>query len=985
MKTTKIPTTSRLIQGTSKLLQKAKFTKWTAHQPVTKQLSLADDGSIKKTSTAAQLSAGTVTRHECSPKAFVTLLQGIGPNDCLSYGLPRNAQAMRVMTQSNFEVAGRPDDAMPRTADAMAWPDGPGILMVDYDPEDTILTPTELREALYRCCPPLRDAAHVWAASTSSCLTNSKTKQEVRGIRGQRVYVFVADAADIPRAAKVLAKLAWLNGFGYIKVSKAGSLLVRCIVDEAVFQPNRIDYCAPPICEEPLLQRKPKPVLHGDDHLTLDTRVALPDLTTDQETMYGQLVDQAKAMRAAEAAQIRAQYIESRAAEYVAKGLDNDVAVKIVRQALENQVLSADFMLRSEDGDEVTVGDVLSNKALWHGKNFCDPAEPYYHDDSRIARAYLNGPGRPIVRSFAHGGRVYYLSHATVTLRLTPGQRHEYMNHVAAILKERGECYQHAGRLVSITDKHCIEEFSDFAALHLLDRSFRCEVNNKGKWQPTDMPLNNAKYLRGALTAMFPLLHSVITAPIMVPTSGRIISTSGYDVETGIYACIPDSGCHVVTNPTLHEIEAALKALWMYVRLFPFSEPVDQAIMLTAMLTAVMRPLLPTAPGFVFDAPTQGSGKTLLVKVLAAMTGTVPTMSPYPGENHEDEMRKALFAKLLGGSPVIAFDNVTGEFDSPTLAVILTTPHFSDRYLGLSKVGDVPTNTLVLASGNNITLKGDLPRRMPVCRINPNTENPHQRSFDFDPLDMVTAHRQELVAAALTLIAGYRAAKVQQRPGVGSMASFSEWDDCVRQPVCWLYGLQKQGLLPSGSTPSGDVFPQLTDPADAINEAIQEDPNHLQLARLLEAWASDVLYGHRSTSAITVKALIAAVGQICSPQFAPVSGATDPKLPEVIAEIAGSGKSFFVAINTRRLGNYFAANVDTVINGLALRKGPQYQGTWTWWVEDVGGFRGFGGLVSAHAQINNSNIISITTVANQPTKPTKPTTAKAGATHAIAP
>ena len=130
-------------------LSDVKFTKWTANQPVTKQLSLADDGTINKSSTAAMLYEGTVTRLACDPAEFVEVLLDIGPNDCLSFGLPINERATKVTTSAKFEQAGRPDDQMPRTAAAMEWSSDPGILMVDYDPEETVLTPDELRDALY--------------------------------------------------------------------------------------------------------------------------------------------------------------------------------------------------------------------------------------------------------------------------------------------------------------------------------------------------------------------------------------------------------------------------------------------------------------------------------------------------------------------------------------------------------------------------------------------------------------------------------------------------------------------------------------------------------------------------------------------------------------------------------------------------------------------------------------------------------------------
>jgi len=76
--------TQTLPHGTVELAGKAAITKWTATNPVTKQLSLVNDGSIKKTSTAASLYEGRITRLDVSPKQFVTILKSVATNDCLS-------------------------------------------------------------------------------------------------------------------------------------------------------------------------------------------------------------------------------------------------------------------------------------------------------------------------------------------------------------------------------------------------------------------------------------------------------------------------------------------------------------------------------------------------------------------------------------------------------------------------------------------------------------------------------------------------------------------------------------------------------------------------------------------------------------------------------------------------------------------------------------------------------------------------------------
>ena len=961
--------------GTVELLQKARFTKWIATQPVTKRLRLTEGGNIHKTSTANMLYDGTITRLECNPVEFIKILQSIGANDCLSYGIPSNVQARQVTTVRKFMATGEPAHMIPRTAEAMAWPRGAGIMLLDYDPAETTLAPQELRDALYLCCPALRDAAQVWAASTSSCLINTTTGQEVRGIKGQRVYVFVADATDIPRAAAVLAKSAWLNGHGYIKISKSGQLLVRGIIDTAVFQTNRIDYCAAATCEPPLKQVKPKPELHGNAALALDTAIALPDLASEQEAQYQRLVTQAKAAKAGEAKAIRDQYILARVAELVATGMDHEVATKMISDSLERSVLGPDFVLTTEDGEPITVGEILQNRTQWHGARFCDPIEPDYHQDHRIARAYLLGPGRPRIHSFAHGGHSFELTAMIETVRLTAGNRHTYMHQMANVLNQRSELYRRADRMVSITPQSTFEVQTEHHVLTTFDRSFRFEKFNEKKkeWLVSDPPPALAQQFLGAFASQFPVINALVTAPIIEPQSGRLLNATGYDAGTGIYVAVPDDVHAINQQPTLAEVEHALKVLWWCVRLFPYAEPIDETIMLTAMLTAVERPLLPTAPGFAFDAPVQASGKSLLTKVLAELSGTTPVMSPHPGSSGEQELRKSIFAMLLEGRRVIVFDNVVGEVDSPSLAAVYTSQTYSDRILGKSRSGTVPTNSLILMSGNNVTLKGDLPRRVLKCRIDPKTETPHQRAFDFDPAAMVREHRQQVVAAALTVINGYFTLGNGVAFGRGRNASFDAWDDTIRQTVCWLADLQKRGLLPSGSTADGHALPRLVDPLNAIADAIADDPSLLQLGRLLGAWSATIGTGYTTATKLTVKELVNTRARVRN--VAPT--ATDPdclSLLEVIFEIAGVPRT--CEIDNKKLGMYLAAHADRVLHGCALRQGQPYQGAATWWVERVGDSCDSGDSVLSVSRKDEGKVVSIAGKHLQLTKLTRPAMAK---------
>lgn len=905
------------------------FTKLTAPKPVTKQLRLLADGKVEKLSTAQRLTTAAIERVMCDAKGFLNALRTVKPTDCFVYGTPKNAAAERIVTVQQHEKDGQPENCIPRTNDAFQWPDGPGVMMLDYDPDQSTLSPDELRKALYAVCPEMEQSAHVWAASASSRIFHEQTGFEISGIKGQRIYVPVTDAQDIPRAARALHQRLWLNGHGYIKISKAGSLLERSLIDQSVFQPSRIDFTAPAQCEPPLVQRKPPAHLHGNTKKFLPTASALPDLTPDEHTKYEQLVRQAKEQKKPEAEQVRATYMEARIHELEARGVGSAEAQQTIRDAFEHNVLHGDFLLYTEDDQAVTVSELLKDKTRWHRTRFRDPLEPDYHHDKRIAMALLCGT-RPILHSYAHGGQHFALTHALVTMRIVNGNRHELMEQIVAHLTRRQEdVFLRGESLVTLTDEGQTQRLNEHEILTIIDRSIRFEKYVSSAWKPTDIPPWFAKHLLEGFSRRFPALQAVVTAPIIDPVTGALVNEYGYDEDKQLFAALPVITFPVPTHPTLPEVAQALMTVWEPVRLFPLAGPADNAVLLSAILTSVMRPLLPTAPAFAFDAPTQGSGKTLLANVVAAIGGSQPAVSPH---SHDfEETRKRLFASLVEGSPSIVIDNVVGEVDSPALAALLTSKVYSDRILGHSKIVSVPTNALVLFTGNNIRLKGDLPRRIPKCRIDPAMEAPHERAFPFDPLELATTNRQKIVAAALTLIrAAQNAKQAGQSNGAGRLASFEVWDEFVRQTVCWLADLQTQGQMLTGHDASGMTIPALTDPMEAISAAVADDPVTVQLGRLLMTWVAEL--GTGMGSAVTARQL----ANIAAPFPQSISNAPNSggSMHEVLCEVASISPGASV-ISTHRLGKYLANAKDRVVGGYCVREGRQIQNAISWWVEQV--------------------------------------------------
>ncbi|NCC26416.1 MAG: hypothetical protein EOM25_14650 [Deltaproteobacteria bacterium] len=268
-------------------------------------------------------------------------------------------------------------------------------------------------------------------------------------------------------------------------------------------------------------------------------------------------------------------------------------------------------------------------------------------------------------------------------------------------------------------------------------------------------------------------------------------------------------------------------------------------------------------------------------------------------------MRKRLFAHLLGGSPYLILDNIVGTFDSPSLAAFLTAGEFSDRILGKSKTVALPNRTLTWLTGNNLTLAGDMPRRVLVAYIDPESETPFQREFDFCPLQYCLAHRRELVEAGVAVIMGYRAnAKTRAK---GRMASFETWDDLVRQPVAWLGREVQPG--------------QWSDPMDSVVQAVSLDPERQSLGELLTSWRA--VYGERAITAAELVKDLGGVGQFDDDKT---------NLAEAVKDLAGGA-----VLSSKGLGRVLTYRQGRIVDGLALAKAGRGKKAVQWSVRRIEG------------------------------------------------
>lgn len=304
----------------------------------------------------------------------------------------------------------------------------------------------------------------------------------------------------------------------------------------------------------------------------------------------------------------------------------------------------------------------------------------------------------------------------------------------------------------------------------------------EGGYEPVGVnpPLALAENVLAQTTWDLPPLAGIARAPIL-RQDGSICAEPGYDpVSRLVYS--PDPGLvltPIPEYPNTDEVQACVDILLNVISDFPFADQASRANILALLFTLLMRPVIAGhVPLAVIDAPVQGTGKSLLVTTVATIAvGSTPAES-IPARDNDEEWRKKITSILLAASPFVRLDNIPDNttITSPSLAAALTTREWSDRLLGGNDSIRLPSQAVWAATGNNLRLAGDMPRRSYGIRLDANEEQPWKRKdFKIRELEQyVHDHRGDLLGAALTIV---RAWYTNGKPiaAVPTLGSFEEW------------------------------------------------------------------------------------------------------------------------------------------------------------------------------------------------------------------
>jgi hypothetical protein len=450
-----------------------------------------------------------------------------------------------------------------------------------------------------------------------------------------------------------------------------------------------------------------------------------------------------------------------------------------------------------------------------------------------------------------------------------------------------------------MTDVTLLRPLTNANIIYLLNKHaaiFEQYDGRSKKWLAVDPPANAATQLLQKGQWRFPKVAGVITAPTLRP-DGSILDQPGYDPATQLWYA-PDGALIMPPckkNPSREDAEQALALFDDLHSGFPFVGKVDRSVALAGQLTSVLRGAFDVAPMHLFRAHDVGSGKSLLADLMSTVTRgrECPVIT---NSKSVEEMEKRLGAFVLQGVPMISLDNCSGNIGGDLLCQITERPAIHIRILGKSEAPECEWRGVLLGTGNNITLVGDMIRRGLIANLDPQCERPELRTFAFDPIERVLNNRGTYIAAAITIARAYIAAgcpNVCKTP----LGSYGGWSRIVRSPLVWL---------------------GRADPVKSMEEIRQEDPGRRALHDLIELWRDYLTLN----TPYAASDLVFRANELANPisDYGEPEQKPQTELRELLLQQAGTARG---DINTKAVGTWLMSVRGRVYAGMRIELAKQ--------------------------------------------------------------
>jgi hypothetical protein len=230
----------------------------------------------------------------------------------------------------------------------------------------------------------------------------------------------------------------------------------------------------------------------------------------------------------------------------------------------------------------------------------------------------------------------------------------------------------------------------------------------------------------------------------------------------------------------------------------------SMAVHIGAMLSQFAIGILPRGAnrmGFIYNANSQRSGKTLLCKMAVMPLYRVFKAQSWKVE--EAELSKVIDAEVMAGSTYICFDNVRGHVGNQALEGLMTSPDWTGRILGRTEMFTAPNRLTLFITGNDILVSPDMAHRCLTCDLFVSEgdvqerEIPVERVID-EPWLKDKSNRHMILSSLWAIVRNWHAAGMPkashygckprlgfERWGelIGGMVAFAGFGNCLEKPV----------------------------------------------------------------------------------------------------------------------------------------------------------------------------------------------------------
>jgi len=211
----------------------------------------------------------------------------------------------------------------------------------------------------------------------------------------------------------------------------------------------------------------------------------------------------------------------------------------------------------------------------------------------------------------------------------------------------------------------------------------------------------------------------------------------------------------------------------------------SQAVQVAAMLSLFCVGMVPDGAnrmGFIYNANSQRSGKTLLAKL--AIMAIYKSFKGQPWKGNEEELNKLIDAEMLHGSNYICFDNVRGYLGSQTLEGLMTAPEWTGRVLGKTQMFTVKNRMTLFVTGNACSVSPDMAHRCLICDLFVEEGDVQERVVENlldEPWLMELENRRRIASALWGIVRSWSAAGMPPAISFGfkPRLGFERWGQMI--------------------------------------------------------------------------------------------------------------------------------------------------------------------------------------------------------------